>query len=93
MDQETLRKVEENDPSLTNLWMGREYSDGFYSIDARHYSTLGIAIGNNSHLKEVSISLRDGDHNYGLALDVINREFYDGLKRNASIHKRRQYTH
>ena len=74
ISQETLRKVEENNPSLRVLWMGREYtsenSGRFYSIDARHYSTLGTAIGNNCHLKEVFI----GDHNYGLALDVTNRE-------------------
>ena len=88
ISQETLRKVEENDPSLTDLWMGRLYSEdagGFYSIDARHYSALGTAIGNNCHLTELYISLRDGDHNYGLALDVTNREFYDGLHRNTSI--------
>ena len=88
ISQETSRKVEENDPSLIELWMGREFiedPDGFYSIDARHYSTLGTAIGNNCHLKELYISLRDGDHNYGLVLDLTNRDFFNGLKANSSI--------
>ena len=78
--------VTQNDPSLTELVIfdsdnNHGVADGkFYSDIGDDYSTLGVAIANNTHLEELRVLLSDG-----LALDVTNREFYDGLHRNTSI--------
>ena len=54
--QETLRRMNQNDPSLTRLNLVDINSfygvnDGeFYSDNSDDYSTLGTAIANNTHL-------------------------------------------
>ena len=85
--QETLRRVEENDATLTELNIGgldniNLLSHGnfhFNSSNTRDYSTLGTFIGQNTHLTTLKVTL------YELpALENTNK-FYDGLKRNTSI--------
>ena len=83
--QETLRKVQQNDPSLTALRIVDDYNNfhtygGFYSDNSDDYSTLGAAIANNTHLASLTVILSDS-----LPLGVANRGFYDGLKANSSI--------
>ena len=82
---ETLQRVTQNDPSLTELRsINKIYraNDGeFYSDSSDDYSTLGAAIANNTHLTRLEVQL-SGD----VPLGVANRGFYDGLKRNYSIH-------
>ena len=84
--QETLRRVTQNDPSLTELslvgYNTNFYdSDGkFYSDNRGDYSALGAAIANNTHLEKLEVILSDD-----LPLPVLNRGFYDGLKANSSI--------
>ena len=73
-----LRRVEENDETLTKLYIG-DYYDG--DISGSDYSQLGAAIGENTHLTTLDVGL------YGIALDVTDREFYDGLKQNMSIYE------
>ena len=88
--QEILRKVTQDDASLNILTLVDPvgyniygYADGkFYSDNSDDYSTLGAAIANNTHLERLEVQLSDD-----LPLGVADRGFYDGLKRNASIHK------
>ena len=86
ISQETLRRVTQNDPSLTELSLvdNNNYdSDGkFVSDNSDDYSTLGAAIANNTHLEMLIVTLSDG-----LPLGVANIGFYDGLTRNSSIHQ------
>ena len=87
--RETLCKVTQNDASLKILTLvddiGDDRNDGedgdFYSDNSGDYSTLGAAIANNTHLNKLTVWLSDD-----LPLGVANREFYDGLQRNSSIH-------
>ena len=85
--QETLRRVQQNDDTLNTLQLcqGTSMFDGagrFNSNDGSDYSKLGAAIGENTHLTTLDVNLSDG-----IMLDVIHTGFYDGLKRNTSIHE------
>ena len=80
--QETLRMVEENYDLLFKLQIGGggPYCDAdFHSSVGNDYSTLGAAIGNNTHLTKLTVNL------YGNSLAVEDGGFYDGLKHNSSI--------
>ena len=83
--RETLRRVTQNDTSLTTLRLvndSRNYgvADGkFYSDNSDDYSTLGAAIANNTHLDRLAVALSDSH------LGAVDRGFYDGLKANSSI--------
>ena len=51
--QETLRKIEQNDGALKELWIGsyfvsEKYDGAFNSSSSEDYSRLGAAIGNNT---------------------------------------------
>ena len=99
--RETLRRVTQNDPSLTSLSIaGNNYygvADGkFYSDSSVDYSRLGAAIANNTNLEEMVVRLSDDrpDNTHldrlevtlsNRLLGVSDRGFYDGLKRNSSI--------
>ena len=85
--ENTLRKIEQNDDALTELLIGRSYvrnnyNGAFNSSSSEDYSRLGAAIGNNTHLSELSVA--DFDDR---VLTVTNRRFFDGIKRNTSIHE------
>ena len=82
--QETLRRVTQNDTSLTyNLRLAGTASSGAYDGDnSDDYSALGVAIANNTYLENLMAVLSND-----LPLGVADREFYDGLKRNSSIHQ------
>ena len=56
------------------------YDRRFISSDASDYSRLGAAIWNNTHLEILVVALNDED-----PLDAASNEFFDSLKRNASI--------
>ena len=72
--QQTLRRVQENDDTLTELRICRR--DGiFISTDGNDYSRLGTCIGENTHLTKLVVILRDALR----ALDVTNDGFYDGI--------------
>ena len=86
--RETLQRITQNcDSNTTILRIGTPYTgvgvdDGeFNSREGTDFSNLGVAIGKNNHLTGLHIDLDDDD----TALDVSNRDFYDGLKRNTSI--------
>ena len=51
--QKNLHRVEQNDDTVIKLFIGYV----FISSDASDYSRLGAAIGNNTHLKTLSIVL------------------------------------
>ena len=85
--QETLRRMTQNDPSLTTLrLLGNNYgyNGEFYSDNSDDYSTIGSAIANNTHLEELVVTLSNR-----LPLGVSYRGFYDGLKANSSINNLR----
>ena len=82
ISQETLRRVGENDETLTELSI-RDYGDGgiFNSTaNGDDYSRLGTFIGENTHLTTLNVNVYEG-----LALKNTNREFFDGLIHNTSI--------
>ena len=55
---------------------------GLSSSSGRNFSALGTFIGNNTQLKCL-----DFDFRRRIALGVADRGFFDGLKRNTSIHE------
>ena len=72
--RETLRMVQQNDPSLKTLSLADINNCGeFYSYSSDDYSTLGSAIANNTHLENLIVTLSE-DHL------PIGRGFYDDLK-------------
>ena len=79
---ETLRQIEQNDDILTHLYLGEDYGeDGFYSNVPRDFSRLGTSIWNNTHLTHLNVDISE------IPMDVAEeRDFFDGLKRNNSIH-------
>ena len=57
----------------------RPYCPGrFYSEDYNDFNTLGVAIGKNTHIKELVI-------NNETKLDITHNGFYEGINRNESI--------
>ena len=78
--QETLRRVQENDDTLTELRIGFDYEGGINSRSGSDFSTLGTFIGENTHLQHLQFVFSET-----VALDVTNNEFYDGTKQNSSI--------
>ena len=80
--QETLHMVEQNDPSLVNLFLSTNRPQQnfrcFNSSDARDFSRLGAAIGANTHITGLAVWLQ---------LTAVNSGLYDGLKRNTSINR------
>ena len=90
--QEILRRVTQNDPSLTKLRLvsiaDNIYGDEgeFHSDNSDDYSTLGAAIANNTHLTRLAVILSDD-----LPLGVADRDFFNGLKSNSSINNLELY--
>ena len=85
--EHTLRKIEQNDAALTELWIGshfvsKKFDGAFNSSSSEDFSRLGAATGNNTHLTELYV---DDDFDES-GLTVTNSEFFDGLKQNTSIH-------
>ena len=80
--EEILRRVQQNHPTFTTLSIG--YRDGFTARDASasDYSTLGLAIAQNTNLARLEIALPE----YEIALDDAGEGFFEGLKQNTSIH-------
>jgi len=84
MDEQSkkvLQRVEENDPTLIELDIGKDTS--FYGVTVSNLSLLGAAIGSNTHLKRVILR---GDGLYLLHKSSDDYSvFLNGLKRNSSI--------
>ena len=84
--QETLRRIGQNDATLTCLQINHSFAydstrNGAYkftSNDGNDFSQLGAAIRENTQLKKLDVRLG------GSGLDVTNRGFFDGLKHNSS---------
>ena len=66
---ETLRRAEQNDSTLTELWIGDE-----------DFSRLGGCIGENTHLEIMDITFGGTISNV-----LRERGFFEGVKRNTSI--------
>lgn len=82
ISQETLRKVEQNDNTLQELQVGSFLPVvGTFSSNGSDFSRFGSAIGRNTHLKKMYVSVGIG---VSVQLDDMNT-FYDGLRRNLSI--------
>ena len=95
-DQETLRRIEQNDDTMKKLWIGDTtlYDDDptitggtFNSRVGSDYSRLGASIGENTHLSRLVVDLCDDHRGHEITLDVTDVMFFDGLKRNSSIHE------
>ena len=57
--QETLRRIEDNDATLTGLVLFPVAGDGrFNSKNGSDYSKLGTSIGKNSHITKLDVELR-----------------------------------
>ena len=85
--KETLNRLELNDSTLTELWIGEtnhtEYKvniGGFNSNNEDDFSRLGTSISMNTHLTKLHIDF------YAItALDMSNRGFFQGLIQNTSM--------
>jgi len=87
-----IHRAEENDPTLTELMISTGDDECFdpssnvrllRPSDSSYesaYNRLGGAIAGNLHLRTLTIHLLDD-----IALDITDREFFDGLLRNSSI--------
>ena len=75
-DRETLRKIEQNDVTMKKLCIT------FNSRVGSDYSRLGASIGENTHLTRLEVHLGNE-----VTLNVTHTAFFDGLKRNSSIHE------
>ena len=89
-DGYALRRLEKNDSTLTKLQLGGRLRHDditnwvmFNSRDSYNFNRLGAAIGENTHLTDLVVVLSI----FTFALDVSVTGFFDGLKRNSSIHK------
>ena len=85
--QETLRRVQQNDDTLTTLrinTLGTEEDGKFTAsgVDGA-YSQLGTSIGSNTHLKKLIIHI---DNDMQLSSED-DEDFFTGLIRNTSIHE------
>ena len=83
ISQETLRRVESNDDTLTTLKIKNcnfDRNGRFNSSDGRDFSTLDSSIGENTRMTKLVVVLNDD-----IALDVTDRGFFEGIKRNSSI--------
>ena len=76
LSREMLRRVDQNDTTLTELWIGIE---DFISNNAMDWSRLGDCIGENNHLTELHIDIE------GILLNRANTQFFRGLVQNSSI--------
>ena len=84
---ETLRRIEQNDDSLEHLYLcSEDYGDGeargFNSNVPSDFSRLGASIGNNTHLTTLDVDTSE----IPSSAVAGERGFFDGLKRNNSIH-------
>ena len=77
--EKALHKIQENDPTLTELNIGRG-GGIFQGATDSDFSTLGEAIKNNTNITKLAFGI-DGR----LALDDTNSAFYNNLKQNSSI--------
>ena len=92
-----LRRVQQNDDVLTNLWLCYDYyldddeneeEHGFFtSDDADEYSVLGAAIGSNTHLNKLEVGIFYDNDNLAVAAEALalSSSFFDGLRQNTSI--------
>lgn len=84
ISNETLRRIEQNDPKLTSLYIANQgHSTGntdsyFWLHDSADVSRLGNAIANNTHLEGIEF------HNSSeWTLDMTF--LFEGLQRNTSV--------
>ena len=87
--EHTLRRLEQNDSTLMQLQIGGRprllTTPGwtppamFNSTNSGDFSRLGDYIGENTHLKHLDVQ-------HAVGLNLTNDGFFDGLKRNTSIH-------
>ena len=85
----TFRRVEQNDSTLTDLWIGNYHwltneSGNFSSRLGSDFSRFGGYIKENTHLKKLHVV---SDHTI-IGLKITDRGFFEGLKRNSSIHQK-----
>lgn len=78
-----MLEVEQNRVELTSFDIGERHPSRreFISSDSGDYDRLGIAIGNNTHLKELTITNLSNN----VTLNTANKRFYDGIRQNCSI--------
>ena len=77
-DIEILKRVQENDPTLTELNIGRGGGIFFQRTTVSDFSTLGDVISKNTHITKLAIGI------HGLEIetqyDYGNSGFSNGLK-------------
>jgi len=82
--EDTLWGIAQNDSTMNDFTIADAEEEGeFNSTKGTDFARLGVAIGKNKHLEELTLFLGDND----TALDASNRDFYEGLKQNTSITK------
>ena len=79
-----LQWISQNEKKVKILRIGGYC--GFTSSIKSNYSRLGIAIGENSHLKTELVDFRDDLYKL-IPMNVFDTIFFEGLKQNTSIHE------
>ena len=74
--QETLYKIENNDPSLNKLTMGH------LGLITGDFAKLGSHIATNTHLSGFTVDYRNS-----AKLDDVHTDFFEGIKTNSSIRR------
>ena len=81
--EKALHRIQENDPTLTELNIGRG-GGLFQGATDSGFSLLGTAIEKNTHLTKLAFGI---DGRLDIALDDSNSTLYYGLTQNSSIHE------
>ena len=80
--QETLRRVEQNDPTLKQLCIGDSDVEGGFAVTSAvsSFSRLGECIVDNTHIERLYFICLPSS-----ATTIIESGFIEGLNRNSSI--------
>ena len=77
---EVRRQIDDNDPSLSDIWIG-DNGDSSYMPDDGDWKQFGASLGKNTHIKLVSIHLNTAQ----MERRVQTVHFFQGLAKNRSI--------
>ena len=77
---EVRRQIDDNDPSLSDIWIGEDEDFEVYPNDG-DWEGFGASLGRNTNIKEVIVKLNTTQMERG----VQTEHFFQGLAKNRSI--------
>jgi hypothetical protein len=79
--EEVIRQVNDNDPSLSDIWIGTEDDDGIVYPNDGDWKGFGESLGRNTHINEVAFSLNTSQ----MGVQLVH--FFRGFAMNRCIEK------